>query len=94
MYIDIPPKYKIILVDINLWGNFSNSLLFEWDELEEIEIKEKNSIFKAVLTEKEVILDSKTSYKMPFEFSGDINSESINNVFSILNSEDPELYQN
>ncbi len=37
MYIDIPPKEKIWLIDINPWKHFTNALLFTFEELEEEE---------------------------------------------------------
>lgn len=35
VFIDIPPKYKTWVIDINPWIPYTvDSLLFEWDELE------------------------------------------------------------
>ena len=33
IYIDIPPKEKIWLLDFNPWSEITNPLLFSWDEL-------------------------------------------------------------
>jgi hypothetical protein len=38
VYIDIPPKNKVWLVDINMWHKiYTDSLLFEWEEIEKSE---------------------------------------------------------
>lgn len=39
IYIDIPPKERIILVDMNPWGEYTQPKLFTWEELENCELQ-------------------------------------------------------
>ena len=43
VYIDIPPKSRVWLVDFGIWGTKTDSLLFDWAELEKESQKLENN---------------------------------------------------
>ncbi len=44
VFIDIKPKERIILVDLNPWGEWTSPKLFTYDELEQLNTLEVRNI--------------------------------------------------
>ena len=64
VYID--QKKRIWILDFNIWAQSTDSLLFEWDELQTLDI-EDDPHFRLVETSHEVRQDPLASYRAPID---------------------------
>jgi hypothetical protein len=64
MYID--QKQRVWLVDFNVWGKSTDSLLFEWSELTTLDLEEEPFV-RIVETTQQVRQDPLSSYRAPID---------------------------
>jgi hypothetical protein len=64
MYID--QKQRVWLVDFNVWGQSTDSLLFEWSELTTLDLEEEPYV-RVVETTQQVRQDPLSSYRAPID---------------------------
>lgn len=92
IYIDIPPNRRVWLVDINPWKEFTNPLLFTFEELEQIK-EDSEPELRFVESEDDIIIRDYSRYQVPEELGGEQAPEVIADMIKIMHSKDPELYQ-
>lgn len=83
IYVEIRENnWKIWLIDINPWGNFTNPLMFKWEELEK---KDLGIEFRVVLDQETIILEKNNLIcQVPVEFQGNVNEESVRKWLGLL----------
>lgn len=64
VYID--QKQRVWIVDFNVWGKSTDTLLFEWSELLTLDVEDEPT-FRIVETAQEVRQDPLSSYRAPID---------------------------
>lgn len=64
VYIDQPPKNRVLLMDFNPWGEQTDGLLFEWEDLEKMD-KNAGVTYKIVESQEETQDLGIGQYKVP-----------------------------
>jgi len=78
-------------MDFNPWGSKTDSLLFEWDELKNMNTNAE-IVYKVIEKAQEIQESGLSQYKVPIELVADL--ENNLKFEDILNNKHPELFQN
>eukprot|EP00825_Cyclidium_porcatum_P021131 TRINITY_DN23670_c0_g1_i2.p2 TRINITY_DN23670_c0_g1~~TRINITY_DN23670_c0_g1_i2.p2 ORF type:complete len:134 (-),score=30.74 TRINITY_DN23670_c0_g1_i2:281-682(-) len=92
VYIDIEPNEHVKLIDVNPWKEFTNPLLFTFENLEKIQ-ENKEIMFKIIENEDDAFTQDYSKYKVPEELTSEQPPETIIDMIKIMHNKDPELYQ-
>ena len=67
-------NWRVWIVDFNPWGNLTNPLLFDWDELSQ----DKAFEFRVITKENHIVLDKASGLcQLPVEFQGDVSEDGV-----------------
>ena len=70
----VDKKWKVWIVDFNPWGNLTNPLLFDWEEL----AVDKPFEFRVIEKENHIVLDKANGLcQLPVEFQGDVSEDGV-----------------
>jgi len=90
VYIDKPPKSRVLVMDFNPWGEKTDGLLFEWEELQNM-ATDKGVVYKIIENSESTQDTGISQYKVPIELFSDLGN---NLKFEdILSNKHPELFQ-
>jgi len=87
LYIEVKKldNWRLWIVDFNPWGNFTNPLLFDWEDLE----KDSQELeMKVISKDNEIVLEKNTGIcQMPIEFQGEMTEENMKKWLETLNED-------
>jgi len=76
VYIDIPPKQRVLILDFNPWGELTNPIMFSFDDFS----SEKSSgepEFRYIQDQDSLIIEDLSVNRVPQEFTGELKSENL-----------------